>query len=115
KYMDALDSGMWQYGDDSVPEEDMTFFAGTFVRHPLALAAAKVVLERVKAEGAALQEGLSAKTAYVVDTLNAYFVERQVPIRLQRFRSLFRFSYASDMEYIDMLYYHLLDKGIFTR
>ncbi|MCB0080454.1 MAG: aminotransferase class III-fold pyridoxal phosphate-dependent enzyme, partial [Caldilineaceae bacterium] len=91
KYMDALDSGMWQYGDDSVPEEDMTFFAGTFVRHPLALAAAKVVLERVKAEGAALQEGLSAKTAYVVDTLNAYFVERQVPIRLQRFRSLFRF------------------------
>ncbi|MCB0138515.1 MAG: aminotransferase class III-fold pyridoxal phosphate-dependent enzyme, partial [Caldilineaceae bacterium] len=44
KYMDALDSGMWQYGDDSVPEEDMTFFAGTFVRHPLALAAAKVVL-----------------------------------------------------------------------
>ncbi|MEZ4662199.1 MAG: aminotransferase class III-fold pyridoxal phosphate-dependent enzyme [Caldilineaceae bacterium] len=115
KYMDALDSGMWQYGDDSVPEEDMTFFAGTFVRHPLALAAAKVVLERVKAEGPALQEGLSAKTAYVVDTLNAYFVERQVPIRLQRFRSLFRFSYAADMEYIDMLYYHLLDKGIFTR
>jgi glutamate-1-semialdehyde aminotransferase len=36
EYMDALDGGGWEYGDDSMPEVGVTFFAGTFVRHPLA-------------------------------------------------------------------------------
>src|SRR5580704_17780929 len=40
KFMDALDGGQWRYGDNSFPEVGVTFFAGTFVRHPLALAAA---------------------------------------------------------------------------
>lgn len=115
KYMDGLDSGMWQYGDDSLPEADMTFFAGTFVRHPLAMAAAKAVLQKVKDEGPELQKTLTARTKALVDELNVFFEERQVPVRLLQYTSLFRFSYASDMEYIDMVYYHLLEKGIFTR
>ena len=41
EYMDALDGGGWQYGDDSMPTVGVTYFAGTFVRHPLALAAAQ--------------------------------------------------------------------------
>ena len=44
KFMDTLDGGFWQYGDASVPEAAVTVFAGTFVRHPLALAAAHAVL-----------------------------------------------------------------------
>jgi glutamate-1-semialdehyde aminotransferase len=36
KYLDALDGGHWQYGDESIPEIGVTYFAGTFVRHPLA-------------------------------------------------------------------------------
>ena len=36
-YMDAFDGGTWQYGDDSIPEAGVTFFAGTFARHPLSL------------------------------------------------------------------------------
>lgn len=43
-FMDALDGGAWQYGDDSIPGVGVTYFAGTFVRHPLALAAAKASL-----------------------------------------------------------------------
>ena len=115
KYMDGLDSGMWQYGDDSVPEADMTFFAGTFVRHPLAMAAAKAILAKVQEEGPEMQKKLTARTKALVDELNAFFEERQVPVRLLQYTSLFRFSYASDMEYIDMVYFHLLEKGIFTR
>ena len=38
KFMDALDGGMWSFGDDSLPEVMPTFFAGTFVRHPLIVA-----------------------------------------------------------------------------
>lgn len=115
KYMDGLDSGMWQYGDDSVPEADMTFFAGTFVRHPLAMAAAKAVLTQVQEAGPDLQANLTARTKALVEELNEFFEERQVPVRLLQYTSLFRFSYASDMEYIDMVYFHLLEKGIFTR
>ena len=55
KYLDALDGGTWHYGDESVPEVGVTFFAGTFVRHPLALAAARAVLLRLKEEGPELQ------------------------------------------------------------
>ena len=53
QYMDALDGGFWQFGDDSVPEVGVTYFAGTFVRHPLALAAAKAVLQHLKQSGPA--------------------------------------------------------------
>ncbi|HEU5479236.1 MAG TPA: aminotransferase class III-fold pyridoxal phosphate-dependent enzyme, partial [Candidatus Tumulicola sp.] len=38
-WMDALDGGQWQYGDDSAPTAGVTYFAGTFVRHPMAMAA----------------------------------------------------------------------------
>ena len=54
--MDALDGGHWQFGDDSTPTVGVTYFAGTFVRHPLALAAAKAVLLHLKEQGPALQE-----------------------------------------------------------
>jgi glutamate-1-semialdehyde aminotransferase len=48
KYLDALDGGHWQYGDESIPEIGVTYFAGTFVRHPLALAASKASLPILK-------------------------------------------------------------------
>jgi len=41
KYMDALDGGQWNYGTTRSRKVGVTFFAGTFVRHPLALGAAK--------------------------------------------------------------------------
>ena len=40
EYMDSFDGGGWRFGDDSQPEAGVTFFAGTFVRHPLTMAAA---------------------------------------------------------------------------
>jgi glutamate-1-semialdehyde aminotransferase len=40
-YMDVFDGGFWQYGDASYPAVDTTFSAGTFNKHPLALAAAR--------------------------------------------------------------------------
>src|SRR5262249_10271730 len=53
--MDAFDGGVWGYGDDSFPQAGRTFFAGTFVRHPLALAAARAALRHLKVAGPALQ------------------------------------------------------------
>jgi glutamate-1-semialdehyde aminotransferase/acyl carrier protein/pimeloyl-ACP methyl ester carboxylesterase len=115
EYMDALDGGQWRYEDESEPEADMTFFAGTFVRHPLAIAAAYEVLKKIKEEGPQLQERLTARTTHLTTSLNRFFEEQQFPIRLAQFTSLFRMMFPSDLEYADMLYFHLLDRGIFTR
>ncbi|QDV10929.1 Glutamate-1-semialdehyde 2,1-aminomutase 1 [Rosistilla oblonga] len=115
KYMDALDGGTWKFEDDSEPEADMTFFAGTFVRHPLGLAAAHQVLMKLKEEGPALQRQLTDKTTRLVQTLNAFFEREQFPIRVAQFASQFRFMFPPDLEYADMLYFHMLDRGVFTR
>ena len=115
EYMDALDGGMWRYDDDSEPDANMTFFAGTFVRHPLALAAAHQVLMRVKEEGPDLQKRLTEKTTHLVTTLNKFFEDEEFPIRVGQFTSQFRFVFPQDLEFADMLYFHLLDRGIFTR
>lgn len=115
KYMDALDGGTWTYEGDSEPEADMTFFAGTFVRHPLGLAAAHQVLMKLKEEGPSLQRQLTDKTTALVQTLNAFFEREQFPIRVAQFASQFRFMFPPDLEYADMLYFHMLDRGVFTR
>src|SRR5262249_42284394 len=96
KFMDALDGGMWQYGDDSFPEIGVTFFAGTFVRHPLALAAVRAILQQIKKAGPELQRSLAEKTTRMVQTLNTYFQERGLPLQIANFASWFYFSFPHD-------------------
>jgi len=113
--MDALDGGFWQFGDDSSPEADMTFFAGTFVRHPLALAAAKASLLHLKEGGPALQEDLNRKTTEMVTLLNAFFEQRGAPIRLMHFGSQFRFHFPNEWPFAPLLIWRMLEKGIYVR
>ena len=112
KFMDALDGGMWQYGDDSFPEVGVTFFAGTFVRHPLALAAVKAVLLRLKEAGPELQRSLGEKTAALAQNVNAFFKEKGVPVELNNFASWFYFCFPHDQPHGSLLYYHMREKGI---
>ena len=112
KYMDALDGGMWQYGDDSYPSVGVTFFAGTFVRHPLTMAAAKAVMQYFKAEGPALQEQLSERTSGMVKRLNDLLERNSVPTRIEHFASIFYFSFPADFRFGSLFYYHLREKGI---
>ncbi len=112
KFLDALDGGAWQYGDDSVPEAGVTFFAGTFVRHPLALAAAKAVLLKLKEAGPALQRELAEKTAAVANRIGAIFSEFGVPSQVRSFASWFYFTFPSDFRFGSLLYYHLRLRGV---
>ena len=112
EFMDALDGGMWRYGDDSFPEAGVTFFAGTFVRHPLALAAAHAVLAHLKQAGPRLQRSLGEKTTRLVQALNAHFEGRGVPLRIEHFGSIFYFSIPPDQPFGGLIYYHLREKGI---
>ena len=113
QFMDALDGGAWQFGDDSYPSVGVTFFAGTFVRHPLTLAAVKAVLEHFREQGRQLQQQLTAKTASLVATLNSLFEKANVPSRIETFGSIFYFSFPADFPLGSLLYYHLREKGIY--
>lgn len=112
RFMDALDGGMWQYGDDSFPETGVTFFAGTFVRHPLALAACAAVLKFLQEEGPGLQQRLTQRTTDMVARLNALLAANQVPAKIESFASIFYFSFPSDFRFGTLFYYHLRAKGI---
>jgi amino acid adenylation domain-containing protein len=112
RFMDALDGGMWQYGDDSIPEAGVTFFAGTFVRHPLALAAALAVLTHLKESGPELQQAVNERTGRFVADLNLFFEERGVPTHIEHFASFFYFSFPPDQRFGSLLYYHLREKGV---
>ncbi|AQU69570.1 non-ribosomal peptide synthetase [Streptomyces niveus] len=108
--MDAIDGGVWHFGDDSYPTVESTFFGGTFCQHPLSMVAAKTVLDELRAQGPALQEGLARRTARFADTLNEDFRALEVPITVERFSSLFRFEHDANM---DLFFYNLMDKGVY--
>ena len=112
KFMDALDGGFWQYGDDSTPPVGVTYFAGTFVRHPLALAAAHAVLSHLKEKGPALQRDLNERTARFVADLNAFAAEVHAPIKVKTFASLWRAVWETDQPFGDLLFYMMRDRGV---
>lgn len=112
RFMDALDGGMWHYGDNSFPEVGVTFFAGTFVRHPLAMAAAQAVMHHLKVRGPGLQQRLNEKTAAFARSMNQFFESRELPMRLQHFSSLFYYDFHPDLKYAGLLFYYLRDRGV---
>jgi acyl transferase domain-containing protein len=114
RFLDALDGGQWQYGDDSIPEIGVTFFAGTFVRHPLALAACKAVLQRMKKEGPALQDGLARKTHDMVTELREFLETIDAHVSIEQFSSFFYISVPSGDPYGSLLFYLLRLHGIHT-
>ncbi|MFF3322771.1 MupA/Atu3671 family FMN-dependent luciferase-like monooxygenase [Streptomyces sp. NPDC002889] len=109
--MDGVDGGVWQYGDDSRPMRETTFFGGTYIQHPLSMAAAKAVLTHLTEQGPGLQERLNARTGTLADELNTFFEDEEFPLELAHFGSMFRFTHRADM---DLLYYHLLLRGIYV-
>ncbi len=112
EYMDALDGGFWQYGDNSIPEVGVTFFAGTFVRHPMALAAAEAVLLKLKEGGADLQQSLSVKVEKFVKHLRQHFERVGAPINIDYFSSFFYVTYPHEVTYGSLLFYLLREKGV---
>jgi amino acid adenylation domain-containing protein len=112
KFMDALDGGQWQYGDDSFPEVGVTFFAGTFVRHPLAIAAAHAVMKFLQEAGPDLQSSMTAKVERVCQTINSDMEQLQVPIRISSFSAFAYIDYAPDLKFASLLWYYLRAQGI---
>ena len=112
KYLDALDGGTWQYGDSTAPEVGVTFFAGTFVRHPLALAAARAVLTRLKEQGSELQRGLNLRTTKFVETLRKAAAAVGAPVQIEHFSSWFCVNFAPGLPLASVFFPAMRSKGV---
>lgn len=119
EYLDAVDGGYWNYGDDSYPEKEMTFFAGTFCKHPLSLAASRAVLRYLDQDKGQVQKKVNKLTADFVQKVNDYFQEQLVPLRVKCFGSEFRFEAYGKYDLsklpaeIELFFYLLMEKGIY--
>jgi glutamate-1-semialdehyde 2,1-aminomutase len=126
-YMDRIDGGGWNYGDSSSPQIEKTFFAGTYCKHPLSMVAARATLHYLRQKGPSLQEQLNQKTRQFIETLNIYFEGEGIPIYLANFGSVFNavssgtgsinktLQTHSETQSMNLLYYHLIHKGIFIQ
>lgn len=112
QFMDALDGGFWQYGDASIPPSGVTYFAGTFVRHPLALASSMASLEYMKAKGPALQHGINEMTKRLADRLNEVCDRTHLPAYIAQFGSLWKIKWKDELPYTELLFTLMRDKGI---
>lgn len=110
KYLDAIDGGAWSYGDQSYPQAETTFLAGTFSKHPLAMAAANAVLTEIEERGVDAYEQLNANTESFVKRLNSFFEQESVGIEVVNAGSLFRFKFR---ENYDLLFLHLIKHGVY--
>jgi glutamate-1-semialdehyde aminotransferase len=112
RFLDALDGGSWRFGDDSAPQVGVTFFAGTFVRHPLALAAARAVLQRLKGDGQALQRELNLRTTRFVESLHNAARELGAPLQIAHFSSWFCLRLPPELPLASLFYAALRMRGI---
>src|SRR4029077_4020475 len=117
-YLDRVDGGSWDNGPGQ-PDLDKTYIGSTFEMHPLAMAATRAMLHHLRERGPSLQEELSAQTAYLAGTLNAFFQSQNVPIAVLHFASMFgrpvkgNASYTHQPLEIEVFAFHLIARGVY--
>lgn len=113
EFMDTFDGGDWSYGDDSFPEKPVTFFAGTFVRHPLAMAGLRAMLRFFKEQPLHFWQALNAKGDRLAGTVDHFFREHNLPYELPNRGSLLYARVGEDQPFGNLLFYHLRERGVF--
>ncbi|PWT91444.1 MAG: hypothetical protein C5B54_05275, partial [Acidobacteria bacterium] len=119
RFMDTIDGGPWNYGDDSAPMSPTTFFGGTFNKNPLSMAAAEAVLTHLQQQGPDLQRRVSEPVAWLAREFNAFCEQEEFPLKVVHFASLFRF--IGEGEYslqrfplaIDLFFQMMAFKGVY--
>jgi amino acid adenylation domain-containing protein len=111
QFMDALDGGGWQYGDESFPEAGVTYFAGTFVRHPTALAAVNAAMTRLTEAGPELQAALNRRTAIFCERVNRSYHAMGVPVELTYFSSVILPRWYGNPDFESLFFHHLRFHG----
>jgi hypothetical protein len=90
----------------------VTYFAGTFVRHPLALAAAKGALEIIRDGGVKLLADTNQKAQRFADEINQFCKKINVPFEMHNFGSLMKPKWMSDVAGGEILFAILRLNGV---
>ncbi|MFH8362987.1 amino acid adenylation domain-containing protein [Streptomyces anulatus] len=120
KYLDAVDGGAFSDASDSRPAVPTTFFAGTFCKHPLTMAACRAVLTHLKDGGAERIAALNRFTDDFVRRANDFFDSEEVPVRLSHCASMYKYepvapSDVATMSLTTNLFFKLLSyHGVFV-
>lgn len=112
--MDTFDGGTWDYGDDSKPDAGVTFFAGTFVRQPFAIAGCHATLSILKREGPQLQRRVNTMTEGFTSRINTLFAHYELPFELPHFSSVMYLRNRDKSELGSLLWYYLRHNGVFA-
>ena len=110
RFMDGIDGGMWQYGDDSYPSAQRTYFGGTFCQHPVSMAGCLATLRELKTQGPELQQNLNNRMEEFANRVNKFFESESLQLRIIFFGSIFTFRGPGNLE---VFFYHLLEKGVY--
>lgn len=113
RYMDTFDGGAWQFGDDSFPSAPVTFFAGTFVRHPLVMASLKAMLTFFKEQPSHFWKSVNAKGDKLAGTLDRWFEANDMPFQMPNCGSLMYLRIGDEQQYGGLLGAHIRDRGVF--
>jgi glutamate-1-semialdehyde-2,1-aminomutase len=114
EYLDTVDGGQWDYGDASYPRAEMTLVTGTFFRHPVLMPVVHNVLQQIKHGGVEMYQELEQRAASLAATLNTWFEQEAVPIRMMQVQSMLRFVPHRDVKFMTLFYYHLLEHGVYV-
>ncbi|MEL6820865.1 MAG: aminotransferase class III-fold pyridoxal phosphate-dependent enzyme, partial [Calditrichota bacterium] len=115
KYMNAFDGGMWQFGDDSYPEGGVTFFGGTFVRHPLCLSSSRAVLQKMQENGTRLHDELNIKTEAFAADVNNIFKQHHAPMEMVYCASMILIRFLEDGPFNPLFWFYLRLNGVLFR
>ena len=115
KYMNSFDGGYWGYGDDSSPEGVIAYFASTFIKNPISVAAAHAALSEIQRLGPDLQRDLNEKTARFAKQISEIFLRKKAPLMIQSASSFFMIKNADASPLTRLFNYVLRTKGINIR
>ncbi|MBX9602041.1 MAG: amino acid adenylation domain-containing protein [Bryobacteraceae bacterium] len=115
EFMDTFDGGLWQYGDDSFPDKGVTFFAGTFIRHPLAMAGAHATLTFLRKQPSEFWSGIRARADRLAGSINAILAGHELPLRMPNFGSQMFVRVQEDAKLANLLFFHLRLRGVYLQ
>ena len=113
RYMDTFDGGQWQYGDNSFPKAPVTFFAGTFVRHPLAMASLREMLLFFRSQPDFFWKTVNAKGDKLAGTIDRWFEDNDMPFQMPNCGSLMYLRIGEDQKFGGLIGSHMRDRGVF--
>jgi len=111
-YLDCFDGGPWRFGDDSFPEAGVTFFGGTFTRHPLSLATCHAALRAISETDDQFYSRLNEKSRRFAHNLNEILISSGFPARVEHCESVFNLKWDNQNPFSRLIIWQLRHRGV---